>query len=126
MTVLRSAFDPVVLSRTPSWSRKGMVFKGYHYPNSPRQRLVRAAFMETAAEAFGKEGPMAVARYVAANIHNHGLPNPGAAAQQAENRRQERHASVPGRVQTLRASVRGEGIRTRRAPAMASAAYDWE
>ena len=102
-----------------------MVFKGYHYPNSDRQRLVRAAFMETAAEAFGKEGAMAVAHYVAANIGNHGLPNVGASEAAAEEKRQARHASVPGRVQTLRAGARGAGIR-RRAPAMAGAAYDWE
>lgn len=106
MTVLKSAFDPVVLSRTAPWSRKGMVFKRYHRPNSPGQRIAQANFGDAAYRAYGSTGLVggkpAVAVAVQGALSGRAALGQGVAEGNAQRRREMSHNAWPGKAQALR------------------------
>jgi hypothetical protein len=103
MTKLNSPFAPVVLARTPPWSkRSGITFKRYHRPDSGYQNLAQAQFGEAAASAFGRRGFVgglpAVAAAVQATISGRSVGGGGSQMQA----RQASHASVGQRMAALR------------------------
>ncbi len=112
MTVLKSAFDPVVLSRTPSWSHKGMIFKRYHRPSAAGQYLAQAQLAESAYNHYGARGFIGglpvISAYVRADTSGRNTV-PGGAAAGIARAREQRHAATPGIIRALRAKAGAGG-----------------
>jgi hypothetical protein len=101
---LNSAFDPVVIARTPPWSRRaGMTIKRYHYPNSGYQNLAQAQFGESASQFYGRRGFVGGLPVVAAGVQGSVSGRSVGGGNSAAQSRQESHATVGQRMAALRA-----------------------
>jgi len=104
MAKLNSAFDPVVIARTPPWSKtKGMTIKRFHYPNSGYQNLAQAQFGEAASQFFGRRGFVGGLPAVAAGVQQTISGRAVGGGQNQAQARSERHAAVGARMAALRA-----------------------